>query len=336
MTSVRIYKSKTSDAVALSGFGRPFGLGVDSSQRLYVTDMDLHAVFRFDPTMSEYCVLDGKSEHWGATCKVELGRADPSKARDPGRFNGPHSIAFHPSGDLYITTYYQPMVHIYTNDGRSRRQLGGVDSSWPLLGPATAFFDRMGRLLVTEYRQHAIIAYDRDGFFCGALGMNKAQEPCRFGVGEQSFVATARLGGFDRPHMCKVDPSGFLVVADTWNNRLQRFTEDGRLVAWLNADTRTGEADAWVDVSTEPPIDSTEHGLKGPVSVDFCDQTSQMLVSDWGNDRVVLFDLNGKLLHAFDTLGLRRPYDSCFIGPNLIIADSHNSRILVLPRPCMS
>ena len=160
--------------VELTGFGRPFGLGEDASGRLHVTDMDRHTLIRFDASLHEPETLVG-----------------------PGTFNGPHSVELAGDGRLFVTCYYTPAIYVVDDRGTTR--LPAI-----LTGPASAFLDSAGRLLVSEYSQNLVMAFATDG--------------------RLTFTFD---GTFDRPHMARALAGGDVIVADTWKNRLQRFDRDG-------------------------------------------------------------------------------------------------------------
>jgi len=163
--------------IELTGFGRPFGLGEDVSGRLHVTDMDRHTLIRFDASLRDHETIVG-----------------------PGTFDGPHSVECAVDGRLFVTCYYTPAIYV-VRDGAA------VKLPAVLTGPASAFLDRSGHLLVAEYSQNAVLAFETDG-----------------------RLAFAFAGTFDRPHMARPLASGEVIVADTWKNRLQRFDDSGKLI----------------------------------------------------------------------------------------------------------
>lgn len=307
-----LFQSRANGITAIGGFGRPFGLARDRDGRIYIADMDLHAVCRIAPGLREAEWLD---EAWSDPAPIRHGETQPAPPRSPGRFNGPHSVAIGGDGRIYIVTYYTPGLHILAGDGRSIS--GAQRSTIAFAGPATGHFDRKGRLLVAEYRLHGIFAMTAGGEFIGALGGGHD------GFGAQtSFAAGSGPAAFDRPHMCRARPDGALVVADTWNHRLQLFTQEGRFVGTLGQGTAGWREDAGGKGEGSGP-----GAFSAPVAVSFAGD-GRFVVTDWGNKRLQWFDHDGRLLKVDAQLGLDRPYDAQIFGNRLAIADSHHGRVL--------
>ncbi len=245
--------------IELTGFGRPFGLGEDAQGRLHVTDMDRHTLVRFDASLRDHETIVG-----------------------PGTFNGPHSVEFGGDGELFVTCYYVPAIFA-VRDGAA------VDLHATLSGPASAFLDRAGHLLVAEYAQNAILALDTDG-----------------------RLAFSFRGTFDRPHMARCLPDGEVIVADTWNNRLQQFDPLGNV------------------------IDEQVAAIARPVAIDL-DAGRGWLVTAWGDNCVVRCDERGRVTGRLDAPPLEKPYDARWLSDDRVaVADSHHSRVLVLQSPRFS
>lgn len=242
--------------IELTGFGRPFGLGEDGAGRLHVTDMDRHTLIRFDASLDSHATIVG-----------------------PGTFNGPHAVEFAGDGRLFVTCYYEPAIFAVTNGVP-------VKLAAPLSGPASAFLDQSGHLLVAEYAQNAVLALDTDG-----------------------SVAFTFDGAFDRPHMARALPGGEVIVADTWNDRLQKFTASGKLI-----DDRLG-------------------AVSRPVAIDF-DAGRGWLVTAWGDNCVVRCDDDGRVTGRLEAPQLDKPYDARWLsGDRVAVADSHHARVLILQSP---
>jgi sugar lactone lactonase YvrE len=197
----------------------------------------------------------------------------------PGVFNGPHSVDFAADGRLFVTCYYTPAI--YEISGGVPRRLDA-----PVTGPASSIVDSSGRLLVAEYSQNAILALHPDG-----------------------RLSHAFEGSFDRPHMARPLPSGDVLIADTWNNRLQRCGADGKL------------------------IDPRAASMSCPVAID-ADPDRGWLVTAWGDNCVLRFDAAGRPGGRLDAPALDKPYDARWLsGGRVAVADSHHARVLVLDSP---
>lgn len=130
-------------------------------------------------------------------------------------------------------------------------------------------------------------------------------------------------GTFDRPHMATELTDGTIVVADTWNHRLQRFDVSGRWLGWLG-----DEVDGWQEAVRPLAPSSARGAFHAPVAVG---RTADggFVVTDWGNNRLQWFDRDGRLLAIEDKYDLNRPYDAQPLAGTLVIADSHNGRVLI-------
>jgi hypothetical protein len=303
----------------LTGFGRPFGLAVEAEGGLLVTDMDLHCVFRFAPGIGRWQASDGTG--WSAPREIADGAQPPAGTRGAGLLNGPHSVDR--DGDvLVVCCYYGAAIVRLDEAGRRSDTLLA-----PLLaGPATALFDAERRLLVAEYAENAVLAATAQGDYLGRLGCDAEGWRLVFDRGTGGLQPSAAPGGFDRPHMARSLGAG-IVVADTWNHRLQRFDRSGAWLGWIGAG-----AIGWSDQATATVAGTAEDALHAPVAIDG-GRDGTFLVTDWGNERLLLFDEAGRPLGRLGTpLPLRRPYDARFSAGGYVVADSHNGRILIVDR----
>lgn len=301
----------------IGGFGRPFGVGLDSEGRILVADMDLHGILRFTPDMLAYQWL-GDEAGWSEKMSVTGDPTEGPLLRRPNRFNGPHSVACGSDGRIYITTYYDPGLHILFPNGELAARVDGVESLFRFKGPATGIFDTRKHLLVTEYVLNGIFSFDADGRFIGVLGGG------RDGFRQASgFEPGSKAGFFDRPHMAVTMKSGDIIVADTWNHRLQRFSSDGRFVGILG-----GREEGWRDAGAETLQSNSPSGFHAPVAVSIAED-GRLLVTDWGNNRLKWIDTEGYLLEINDSLGLENPYDAQVFGNRCVVANSHKGEIIV-------
>jgi sugar lactone lactonase YvrE len=121
-------------------------------------------------------------------------------------------------------------------------------------------------------------------------------------------------GQLNGPSLLAVDPDGFVYVADTGNNRVQKFTADGAfLLAWGSPGTGAGQFSAPSGVAVGPD--------------------GSVYVSDTGNDRVQRFDANGTFVSQWGAPGAG---NGQFNGPSgvavgadgsVYVADPGNARV---------
>lgn len=169
-------------------------------------------------------------------------------------------------------------------------------------------------------------------------------------------------GGFLRPADIAVDAQANLYVADSQNNRVEKFNTDGKLLAtsgpdaalhepWGIAVDRQGTvyvADTWnhrivkLDAqlkllgvwgyATRPTGPDSLLSLYGPRSIAF-DVSGDLLVTDTGNNRIVKYSPDGQPLGSYGSLGsgpgqFQEPVGIAVGADGTVyIADTWNGRI---------
>jgi len=303
--------------IRLSGFGRPFGLAVDSYDRLLVADMDFHAIWRLSPALDRVEHLRSRTG-WSQPEAIAAGTADTRAHAAPELFNGPHAVALTDNDALVVTTYYDPALFCVSPDAAEIERIPDDAYQKRLRGPASTAICANGQMLVAEYAQNAVLRFDRTGRFVGALGGGRQS----FGP-ESRFSPGADAGAFDRPHMCCIMADGDIVVADTWNHRLQRFDPSGAFKSMLG-----GGCSGWQSALTQRGPSAEPGAFNGPVAV-ADDGHGGLLVTDWGNDRLQWFDARGLLLRVDADLGLEKPYDAKRIWGKTVVANSRRGVVMV-------
>jgi hypothetical protein len=121
-------------------------------------------------------------------------------------------------------------------------------------------------------------------------------------------------GKFDHPRGIAIDSLGNIYVADTGNNRIQKFDSSGNfLVKWGSNGTGNGKFD-------------TPRGVA-------VDSSGNVYVADTGNDRIQKFDSGGNFLAKWGSHGigngkLDHPSDVAVDSSgNVYVADTRNDRI---------
>ncbi len=155
--------------------------------------------------------------------------------------------------------------------------LGNVD--YQLATPRDLAVAPDGTLYVVDGGNNRILHLAPDGSLLQAWGS--------FAASNYETNEMAPAGTFNDPWGIAVGPDGSVYVADTWNNRIQKFTADGQfLTMWGQFGAAESRYHFW-----------------GPRGVAVDDQ-GQVYVTDTGNKRVVIFDSDGNDLASFGGAGM--------------------------------
>ncbi len=167
------------------GFWGPRGVAVSADgNNVYVTDTGNKRIVRFDGNGKQLGV-------WG------------KEGSKPGEFIEPVGIAVDTDGSVYVADTGNHRVQVFSADGTFLREI-------PILGweefysePYIALYG--GELWVTDSYNHRVARY-KDGQNIGSWGKSGAAD-----------------GDFNRPIGIAADRQGAAYVADTMNNRIQKF-----------------------------------------------------------------------------------------------------------------
>lgn len=170
------------------------------------------------------------------------------------------------------------------------------------------------RIYVSEYGGNDRVSiFDKDLSFIssfGTFGVEHERED-----GEEGFV-------FDRPQSIEIDKAaGEIVVADSCNHRIGRFTLDGELIAWLGG--------AGSDL------------FRYPYGLDLVEGRG-VLVAEYGGNRIRHVELEtGTTLGVYGTSGreqgeLASPWGAVVLGGEVFVLDSGNNRIQVIDSPAVA
>lgn len=139
------------------------------------------------------------------------------------------------------------------------------------------------------------LAIDRQGFiYIADSNNNRIQVLSASGELQQvwgyyadSSTGEIPAGGFNQPWDLALGSDGSVLVVDTWNHRVQRFSPQGELLGTFNPSTGM----------------VSPAGLYGPRAIAI-DADERVFVVDTGNKRVLVFSLEGTLLNSFGSGGL--------------------------------
>lgn len=171
-----------------------------------------------------------------------------------------------------------------------------------LLGPKGVFVTNQNEILVADSKGNAIFRFDFNGKFLKKFGS--------LGNGD---------GNFSGPqYVCCNRRNGEIVVSDFYNHCVKVFDLNGNFKLRFGANgNREGQ-------------------FNGPTGIAI-DNFDNIIVVDWGNARVQVFDKNGDFLKIIDTgsFSLYGPQNIALFGNKLSVVDSghHCVRIILYNQP---
>ena len=141
--------------------------------------------------------------------------------------------------------------------------------------PRALAFAADGTIYVADSRNHRVLHLDMQG--------NILQEWGTFADGVGTPIGD---GTFNEPWGIAVGPDGSVYVTDTWNHRIEKFTETGKFIkAWGTF----GQGE-------------TPESFYGPRGL-AVDAQGRVYVTDTGNKRIVVFDADGNFITQFGSAG---------------------------------
>ena len=223
----------------------PYGLGVDSKNRLYVTDSKVHAVFIFDiDTKNLELIKNGAQARFGLLTGLALDDSDrlfvgDSELRRVLVFDPKHAVESsisegmtNPAGlavdnenrFLYVADPELDQLLVYDADPPYKllRKIGTPGKGHTLTTPGdfskptNVAVDKDGNVYVTDTLNDRVEIFDADGNFIRTFG--------KPGDGP---------GYFARPKGIAIDGDGHVWVADGVQDRVQVFTPEGQLLIWM-------------------------------------------------------------------------------------------------------
>jgi DNA-binding beta-propeller fold protein YncE len=217
-----------------------------------------------------------------------------------GVFRFPQAVAVDPQGDVWVADEYSSVVQRFSPQGRFLSQFGSYGSLAGELGAVGGLaVDRLGRILVLDSANDRVEIFTPQGALVrawGTAGSGRGQ----FRLGNRSPVAGGGIAS----------AGNAIYVADTFNDRIQKFTLDGRWVRTFG-----------------------EGRLRRPMGL--AATRTQVLVADDNNHRLVRFTPSGVLKRTGGSYGrgkgqLRFPYDVSFDARgNAWVADNIGGRVVV-------
>ena len=273
-----------------AGMYNPYAVAVDpATHKIFVADDLNNRVLRF---ASVYALSNG------AAAEAVLGQPNFTSNTGHATQNGmnvPASVFVDSGGRLWVADYNNNRVLRYDHAATlpSGANANGVlgqagftshasaTNQHSMSAPIGVFVDAGGRLWVAEYGNNRVLRYDN--------AASKANGAAADGVlGQPGFTskgAATSQNGMSYPHTLAVDAGGRLWVADSENSRVLRFDNAASKANGAVANGVLGQP----DFTSNVPI-TTQNGMYAPTSVAIDNATGRLYVSDYMNNRVLVFN----------------------------------------------
>lgn len=215
-----------------------------------------------------------------------------------------------------ITIAPDPFTKLRCNECRADLAIGTAgQADGQLNSPRGVRIGPDGNLYVADTRNGRIVVFDPNGQYLRTIGTMSTND-------QTNSIAPA--GTLREPWAVAVAKDGTIVVADTWNHRVQVFNAQGQLLRAFGHYEQVKPGDA-----------GSLDGFWGPRDI-AVDASNNIYVADTGNKRIRVYDLNGTMLRTIGQPGagtgqLNEPVGLA-IDSNagrLYVADSWNKRVQV-------
>ena len=242
------------------------------------------------------------------------GGSAPNSSFANGSFHSPSGVVVDGSGQIYVADTYNnriqkfdPQGNFITYFGTSAPSSNSANSSFHY--PIGIAVDGYGHVYVADSFNNRVQKFDPQGNFITFFG---ASAPS----------SSSANGSFNIPYGVAVDGSGNVYVADTSNNRIQKFDPQGNFITYFGA--------------SAPSTSSANGSFHYPWGITV-DGNGDVYVSEPANNRVQKFDAQGNFITYF---GASAPNASSANGSfnspqgvavdgsgNIYVTDTNNNRI---------
>ena len=266
------------EGLSVGMFSKPWGVAVNSKDKIAVTDHLNHRVQIFNS--------DGNPLR-------SFGR----QGNKAGEFNYPRGITFHKNGNIFVADGGNHRIQIFSGEGEYVGMFGGKGSlDSELSNPRGLSVDSDGNIIVADAGNKLIKIFSPNGKFVMKIGeqgsftfpihciqcdryliVTDPDEHCvkvfdRNGNFQYKFGKQGGGDGeFKFPYCLSANKSGQLMVCDSGNNRIQVFELNGKFVGKFGTNgSQLGE-------------------FASPKSLAFL-SNGRIAVSEWRNHRVQIFE----------------------------------------------
>jgi len=313
---------RTSVAVGLSN---PWGLAIDSKDRVYVADASLHAVRRID--------VDGTVTTVAGTGTAGFsGDGGPATA---AQLNAPVRQTLDAAGNLYIADSANnrirkvtPAGTISTVVGSAAGNLGdgGLATLARLRTPYDVAIAADGTMYIADRGNHKVRAVTPTGTISTVAGNGVAGY-----TGDDMAATSTRL---NNPYSVDLDADGNLYIADYDNERIRRVDTRGTITTVAGTGVPTADGDG--GPATEAGLHKPQYVLVGPDGDQYISEANNNRIRHVHDGLADTLAGSGQFGYLGDgTVPLfstwQRPSATAFDSQgNLWVTDRNNRRVRVI------
>jgi sugar lactone lactonase YvrE/predicted small secreted protein len=262
-------------------FVYPRGVYVDSSGNIYVADYGNCRICKWNSNGVAIGWIGGGINGWQTGASLYSGEGYQS-------FSDPSGVYVDGSGNIYVADWDNNRICKWNSVGVAIGWIGGAENGWqtgyaPSAGadyqsfsyPAGVYVDSSGNIYVADEDNNRICKWSSNGTAIGWLG--GAANGWQTG---QAPSAEADYKSFIKPYSVCVDSSGNIYVADSYNNRVCKWSVAGTAIGWLG-DGANGWQTGYAGVSGGSDYQS----FNLPAGV-YVDSSGNIYVADSQNNRI--------------------------------------------------
>jgi sugar lactone lactonase YvrE len=206
-TTVREFSSTGTllSTIGTWGSNQPGCIAIDAQSKVYVTSPLENKVYKFSPSAGSYTVTS-----WG------------SSGSGNGEFNTPSGIAVY-GGYVYIADEENQRIQKFTDAGVYVSQWSTNIAGLFNYVPTDLAVDSLGNIFVSMTHTSCILKFSNSGSLLATIGTPHA------GI----TIAGRVEGQLNQQLGIAVDGNGYVTVADSGNNRIEKLTDNGVFVSAL-------------------------------------------------------------------------------------------------------
>jgi streptogramin lyase len=251
-------KNSYTDATGTdAAFGSPYGIVIDSSGNLFVTDSENNVIRKIDQN-GEVTTFAGNGD----------AGSDDDPAGD-ATFDSPRAITIDPDDNLYIVDFGSYKVRMVTPGGDVTTIADGNDADPPLDSSSAIARDNSGNLFIADANNGYIFKLDTGGEFSRYVGNGEID----FKDGKGTNASVNEVTGL------AIDNDGNIYFADASNQRVRKI-DPARNVTTIAGNEKDAEVDGI----------GTNAFFWNPTGI-MLDENGDLIVVESGGNRIRKIDL---------------------------------------------